>query len=221
LLRGILSVRPHIQRCTIKDIPDVCTVAAANHFQPIMVKENLRKLQHRTQLLQDAIQLPVESIADHDVHVLQQMLGRSRIQVLRKMPGWHTPFWDKVIAPAVGCRDMLVESWLHGPGALDNHCSADGCTVNANGMHFGNVSWNVFQDHSKWSLCCDAVVVCVGDMNREYAQAYRGGLAVCLTGNPLHLQEHSDVASAFRQWLASHMNSYRRCCSPCTCNKGP
>jgi hypothetical protein len=214
-----------VQRCTITEIPGTCTGTSAHPFQPVTLVEKLWQFVNRVQVSRGAdrtfagsAQATEQSMQYHDVHVLRQELGNSSVHILRKMPEWHVPFWDKVIAPAIGCSDMLVESWLHGSGAFDNQCSAFDCTLNANGMHFSDVSWDIYQDHSKWALCCSSVVVCIGDMNREYAQAYRGGLAICLTSNPLQSDENG-LANAFYGWLGSHLNAFAPCrSSQCTCN---
>ena len=52
------------------------------------------------------------------------------------------------------------------------------------------VSWKETQDHSKWAVSeSGARTACVGDINRQYSQAARGGGTLCY--------ESSDLWSAF------------------------
>ena len=132
------------------------------------------------------------------------------ITILAKQRSTQAPFWDAVVAPAVGCRDMMVESWLHGQGRLNDSCGQAGCVVNGAGVRFAQQSWTVEQDHAKWSLCCDQAIACFGDMNREWAQQFRGGLAVCMQGG-------ADSADGLYGWLRAHARSVTPTCKHCTC----
>ena len=45
-----------------------------------------------------------------------------------------------------------------------------------------DISWVETKDHSKWAMSVnDAMnIVCIGDINRQFSQAKRGGGSVCV-----------------------------------------
>lgn len=100
--------------------------------------------------------------------------------VLVKPPDLHVDIWDQIVAPAMSCAGLLVESWLHSTARLASTCCESRCTADAAGVQVGGRRWTVMQDHAKWGVCCDKTVVCFGDMNRVYSQRVRGGVAICM-----------------------------------------
>jgi hypothetical protein len=157
-------------------------------------------------------------LADGDRSVvLRKPLGCcSAMVVVRKLPEQEVPFWDAVVAPSMGCKSMAVESWIHGPGRLHNNCGVDGCVVNAAGVSFSSRNWTVMQDHSKWALCCDKTVVCMGDMNREHAQQFRGGMAACIA--PVHGFGGNGASGRLYAWMCEHTLLERSLCLQCQCD---
>ena len=60
-------------------------------------------------------------------------------------------------------------------------------------------SWLETQDHSKWAVsAASAGAACVGDINRQYSQAKRGGGSLCY--------DKADVFAAFDKIAASVAN---------------
>lgn len=92
--------------------------------------------------------------------------------------------------------DLLVESWMNGPGTLDSECSRHYQVKNVERIRFpiAKMSFTCHSDHSKWAVAVahkmqlsqDAKVadywVCVGDINRALSQELRGGGTVCTSG---------------------------------------
>lgn len=123
--------------------------------------------------------------------------------LLVKPPELHMDIWDQIVAPAMSCGGLLVESWLHSTSRLASTCCRDHCTVDAAGVQFAGKRWTVMQDHAKWGVCCDKVVVCFGDMNRVYSQRVRGGMALCMvaddsSGPSLPAQLYAHLLPALR-----------------------
>ncbi|XP_022120528.2 deoxyribonuclease-2-alpha [Pieris rapae] len=104
--------------------------------------------------------------------------------------------------------DLLVESWMNGPGTLDSECNRNFQVRNIERLKFpiAKMSFTSHNDHSKWAVAVahkmhnsqDTKVadywVCVGDINRALPQESRGGGTVCtsgpiLWGNFAHLIE--------------------------------
>ncbi|XP_026873210.1 deoxyribonuclease-2-beta isoform X2 [Electrophorus electricus] len=93
--------------------------------------------------------------------------------------------------------DVLVETWQREPHHLPSNCSLPYHVMNIRSISLpGPVIFNSYEDHSKWcvSLEYKAQWACVGDLNREIGQAWRGGGLVC-SPNP-------GVYRAFRQAVA-------------------
>ncbi|KAA8589548.1 hypothetical protein FQN60_012913, partial [Etheostoma spectabile] len=90
--------------------------------------------------------------------------------------------------------DLLVESWQRQGHELPSNCSLSKHTMNIKRIRLpGSVLFQSHYDHSKWcvSRSFEDQVTCLGDLNRERAQMWRGGGVVC-TFNPL-------IYKAFRQ----------------------
>ncbi|XP_042368042.1 deoxyribonuclease-2-beta [Plectropomus leopardus] len=90
--------------------------------------------------------------------------------------------------------DLLVESWQTKGHELLSNCSLRKHTMNIKRIRLpGSVRFQSYNDHSKWcvSRAYEDQVTCVGDLNREKAQMWRGGGLLC-TFNPL-------IYKAFRQ----------------------
>ncbi|KAM6938360.1 deoxyribonuclease-2-beta-like isoform 1-T1 [Lycodopsis pacificus] len=90
--------------------------------------------------------------------------------------------------------DLLVESWQRQGHELPSNCSLPKHAMNIKRIRLpGSVPFQSHYDHSKWcvSQAYDDQVTCLGDLNRERAQLWRGGGLVC-TFNPI-------IYKAFRQ----------------------
>eukprot|EP00064_Thunnus_orientalis_P004472 superscaffoldBa00000407_g4484 len=90
--------------------------------------------------------------------------------------------------------DLLVETWQTQNHELPSNCSLPRHTMNIKRIQLpGSVKFLSHHDHSKWcvSRVYEDQVTCLGDLNREKAQMWRGGGLVC-SFNPL-------IYKAFRQ----------------------
>ncbi|XP_026179268.1 deoxyribonuclease-2-beta [Mastacembelus armatus] len=90
--------------------------------------------------------------------------------------------------------DLLVETWQRIGHELPSNCSLPKHTMNIKRIQLpGSVLFRSDYDHSKWcvSLAYEDQLTCLGDLNRERAQLWRGGGLVC-SFNPL-------IYKAFRQ----------------------
>ncbi|XP_070688732.1 deoxyribonuclease-2-beta isoform X2 [Pempheris klunzingeri] len=90
--------------------------------------------------------------------------------------------------------DLLVESWQRQEHELPSNCSLPRHTMNIKKIQLpGPVLFQSRHDHSKWcvSRAYEDQVTCLGDLNRERAQLWRGGGLIC-SYNPL-------IYKAFRQ----------------------
>ncbi|XP_058493696.1 deoxyribonuclease-2-beta isoform X2 [Solea solea] len=90
--------------------------------------------------------------------------------------------------------DLLVESWQREGHDLPSNCSLAQHTMNIQRIYFPtSVSFQSRYDHSKWCVSQSPTdqVTCLGDLNRERAQLWRGGGLIC-SFNPL-------IHRAFRQ----------------------
>ncbi|XP_017269048.2 deoxyribonuclease-2-beta [Kryptolebias marmoratus] len=90
--------------------------------------------------------------------------------------------------------DLLVESWQTKGHELPSNCSLPKHTMNIKRIKLpASVHFQSHYDHSKWcvSRVYEDQVTCLGDLNRERAQMWRGGGVIC-TYNPV-------IYKAFRQ----------------------
>ncbi|XP_029004714.1 deoxyribonuclease-2-beta-like [Betta splendens] len=97
------------------------------------------------------------------------------------------------VAQALGA-DLLVESWQRQGQDLPSNCSLPKHTMNIKRIQLpGSALFQSHYDHSKWcvSRAYEDQVACLGDLNRERPQLWRGGGLVC-SFNP-------SIYKAFRQ----------------------
>ncbi|XP_029356783.1 deoxyribonuclease-2-beta isoform X3 [Echeneis naucrates] len=90
--------------------------------------------------------------------------------------------------------DLLVETWQRGTHTLPSNCSLPKHALNIQRIRLpGPVQFWSYHDHAKWcvSQAHEDQVTCLGDLNREEAQQWRGGGLIC-SFNPL-------IYRAFRQ----------------------
>lgn len=90
--------------------------------------------------------------------------------------------------------DLLVETWQTRGHALPSNCSLSQHTMNVCRIQLpGPKRFLSHHDHSKWCVSRDngALLTCLGDLNREKAQMWRGGGLTC--------SKHPVIYKAFRQ----------------------
>ncbi|KAF8570225.1 hypothetical protein P879_03355 [Paragonimus westermani] len=96
---------------------------------------------------------------------------------------------------------LEVESWRHGAN-LPSVCAPNKPSVlNVMFLNFKDVKMNFssYNDHSKWAVTLpseklsqsDHMWVCLGDINRQYPQFYRGGGTMCVQNNGIWSAFHS------------------------------
>lgn len=157
---------------------------------------------------ESAMEARANAMSSLDLLSMSLSVASHLVTIFAKRPDQHIPMWDALVAPALGCSGLMVESWVHAAGRLGDMCGPASCVVDAAGAHFADRSWTIEQDHAKWALCCDDEIVCFGDLNRERAQALRGGLAVCV---------HSRDTNGLYAWLQQHARRAPSACKHCTC----
>lgn len=78
--------------------------------------------------------------------------------------------------------NLLVETWQRQSHALPSNCSLPKHTMNIKRIRLpGSAPFQSNYDHSKWcvSWAFEDQVTCLGDLNRERAQMWRGGGLIC------------------------------------------
>ena len=218
LLRTILAIRPQIIQNTIHDVP--CDSFAGAQPARGTIEAAVEALNEGEGAAHSTANggAPLSSPLPSPRPPLFTLTGgNSAFVVLPKAAQRHVSMWDDIVAPALSCSTLFVESWLHGPGRLDDNCGGLHCIVNADGMEFGASHWDVYQDHAKWGICCNKAQACFGDLNREVSQARRAGLTVCVMDAALGSDD--SVGRGLAAWLAQHaiVRLSPRCLKACSC----
>jgi deoxyribonuclease II len=128
-------------------------------------------------------------------------VGGLAATVFAKTPAWNADLWSACVSPALR-SDLWVESWLRGSeeGPI---CQGDWQTLDVQDLAWGSVSWESYNDHSKWASAVNPSLVkpgrtnmpsneleawnttsptlCIGDINRMTTQYERAGGAVCFS----------------------------------------
>jgi hypothetical protein len=229
LVRQILSTDPHVIAARLGTLrhasmrrPNTLTNPAQLHVSTLAdrasgfaTSSEVPELdQKHTRVAKRSDDRTASLYAGGDVPSVQRVhlasMPELEVTIFAKRPEQHLPLWDAWVSPTVHCRDMMVESWVHGPGRMADTCGTASCVVNAAGARFAAHAWTIEQDHAKWALCCDKEIACFGDLNRELAQSLRGGLAMCLrwTANSAH---------SLYEWVRQHARTIHSQCESCTC----
>ncbi|XP_061414152.1 deoxyribonuclease-2-alpha-like [Lethenteron reissneri] len=81
---------------------------------------------------------------------------------------------------------LYLESWVHGVGVFDSNCSGEFCVCRVSSISLPSVApFSSEEDHSKWCVSqtggstSGGAWTCVGDINRNRGEEYRGGGTVC------------------------------------------
>ncbi|KAK3561893.1 hypothetical protein QTP86_017444 [Hemibagrus guttatus] len=97
--------------------------------------------------------------------------------------------------------DFLVESWQRDTYQLPSNCSLPYHVMNIKMVClFKLVTFKSYEDHSKWCVSWENQNqwTCLGDLNRESSQAWRGGGLICT--------QNSVIYKAFRSAVAWYKN---------------
>ena len=108
--------------------------------------------------------------------------------------------YEDIIAKDLGA--LRVESWMNGEttNKIPSSCKSDGFDEDVEDVDvvtIGDGNWTETKDHSKWAVDSKGTA-CVGDINRQYSQAKRGGGSLCY--------DKADVFAAFDKIAASVAN---------------
>lgn len=120
------------------------------------------------------------------------------------LAGFHSDIYTGWVAQRLGA-DLLVETWQRQGHKLPSNCSLPKHAMNIARIQLpGPVLFQSYHDHSKWcvSQANEDQVTCLGDLNRERAQMWRGGGLVC-SFNPL-------IYKAFRQVVDKYVGCWTR-----------
>ncbi|KAB5559254.1 hypothetical protein PHYPO_G00026890 [Pangasianodon hypophthalmus] len=93
--------------------------------------------------------------------------------------------------------DLLVETWQRQAHQLPSNCSLPYHVMNIRRVSLSElVTFSSYEDHSKWCVSWEYQTqwTCLGDLNRESRQAWRGGGLICT--------QNSAVYKAFRSAVA-------------------
>lgn len=105
------------------------------------------------------------------------------------------------LAAALG-TNLEVQFWPNSPGILPSNCSGTQKILDVTQISFpgsAGPTFNATEDHSKWCVAPERPWACLGDMNRNVREQYRGGGTLC-TQLPA-------VWKAFQPLV--------KCCEPC------
>ena len=129
-------------------------------------------------------------LKDHDVDLHITELTPDW-KAFTKPPHREVQIWESAIVPHYK-KTFLVETW--GRPWLDSICSSEDNynLSNVIEMQYGDQKWSNTMDHSKWGVSQDSQVLCIGDINRQETQQFRGGSIFCIE-NPQIASQFNDL----------------------------
>jgi deoxyribonuclease-2 len=120
--------------------------------------------------------------------------------VFAKNAQWAQYLYENFTEPYFG-EDMLWETWRNGAADLNMPtfckptCPYDSININ-NIQLTSTITWSKTQDHSKWGISWSQhAIYCIGDINRQFSQAKRGGGTVCGNNSSLWKSFMSMIAN--------------------------
>ena len=134
----------------------------------------------------------------HHEHVQQplQSLGGVQLMAFAKAPSQDPIFlYEQLVEPAFGSA-FAAETWQNGWGPMPSLCPpvVPFPSLNVRTINVQQASWPITEDHSKYALSLDSGhhVVCIGDLNRETHQLFRGGGTLCFVN---YVEVHAAFAA--------------------------
>jgi len=110
--------------------------------------------------------------------------GGQSFTLFAKNSEWDNDLWSDLVTPQL--RDsLLIETWMNGANSnkMPPFCTPEYRYDNLNVRQLtinSAISWTEPMDHSKWAVSASGSGwICIGDINRQFSQAHRGGGAVC------------------------------------------
>jgi len=115
---------------------------------------------------------------------------------------WDSDLYSDLVEPYYK-SGLLVESWMNGAATnkMPTFCAGANyaySSINVRQVSFNTcATWLETKDHSKWaiSIAPNSNVFCVGDTNRQFSMAKRGGGTVCAR-NATMLKSFKAIISA-------------------------
>jgi len=111
--------------------------------------------------------------------------------VFYKNTKWNSDLYENLVQTTLK-TGMMWETWMNGPTSnmMPSFCNSSSYaynSLNIRSVNISGITWLETQDHSKYGLSLSGSsapnIVCIGDINRQFSQATRGGGTVCQT-NP-------------------------------------
>lgn len=94
-------------------------------------------------------------------------LGGTEFKVFAKTGKFGKELYADWVAPTLE-TNLLVETWLNGPGKLNSDCLKKYHVLNIADVKIGAEEFTIHHDHSKWAVGKSPINwICVGDINRE------------------------------------------------------
>jgi len=129
--------------------------------------------------------------------------GRNTFTVFSRNARWNADLYANLVEPVLK-TGLLVESWMNGPtdNKMPTFCA--GSQYNYSSINIRNVGfsgscadWPETKDHSKWAIATGSTkIFCIGDSNRQFSQAKRGGGTVCASNTNIYNSFQSIIASS-------------------------
>ncbi|ELR16855.1 deoxyribonuclease II, putative [Acanthamoeba castellanii str. Neff] len=124
--------------------------------------------------------------------------GGTNFLAFAKNKKWDQDLWSALVSPTLN-SGLLIESWMDGANTnkMPTFCKPQYSYNNINVRQVAldsTVTWPETKDHSKWAIATDAAIFCIGDINRQFSQAKRGGGTVCA--------QNPNIWAAFKKIIA-------------------
>ncbi|XP_022085270.1 uncharacterized protein LOC110976371 [Acanthaster planci] len=101
--------------------------------------------------------------------------------------GWLAPYFNST---------LYVETWQNGPGNMNSSCVKGRNVNNIKNLNLaGGEAFKNSKDHSKWAVTTKSGLAwtCIGDINRQCHQEFRGGGTVCFQNAAVNKVFHDSV----------------------------
>uniref|UniRef100_A0A5S6QIM0 Deoxyribonuclease II n=2 Tax=Trichuris muris TaxID=70415 RepID=A0A5S6QIM0_TRIMR len=123
--------------------------------------------------------------------------GGQMFQHFAKNKKWRKELYSDFVAQTLK-TPLLVETWHRGSSTnLPSNCTEPYYVENVKHIRLSsNISFPALDDHSKWAVADDASTsffTCIGDINRQKGQIYRGGGTICFDAKQVWETYHQSV----------------------------
>ncbi|CRK97795.1 CLUMA_CG011174, isoform A [Clunio marinus] len=153
------------------------------HFYSSHVPEHLKTIYPS---LVDALKMETIDVPPfYNIEMLES-IGGTMFTSFAKSRKFKKELYEDWVAPHFGAGNYFVETWRHGPGNIKSDCMKLSKVYNIETILFDSTSkieFKTLHDHSKWMVCIQHDLLCVGDINRQEHQKLRGGGTVCQQHN--------------------------------------